>query len=102
MNGYIGALHLLPDQMQIVNPLLIVTLIPVFEVTLYPCLKAIKFNFSPLRRMGTGMFMAGIAFIVAALIQQKIDVNLTAVPDRSTETTVRFINTAECPIFIPA
>merc|ERR1712136_250430 len=77
MNGYIGALHLLPDQMQIVNPLLIVTLIPIFEVTLYPCLKAIKFNFSPLRRMGAGMFFAGIAFIVAALIQQKIDVNLT-------------------------
>jgi len=100
MNGYIGALHLLPDQMQIVNPLLIVTLIPVFEVTLYPCLKAIKFNFSPLRRMGAGMFFAGLAFIVAALIQQKIDVNLTVVPDRSTETTLRYINTADCPIVI--
>jgi len=100
MNGYIGALHLLPDQMQIVNPLLIVTLIPIFEVTLYPCLKAIKFNFSPLRRMGTGMFFAGIAFIVAALIQQKIDVSLTSVPDRSDETSLRYINTAECPIVI--
>merc|ERR1719427_442256 len=48
------------------------------------------------------MFFAGIAFIVAALIQDKIDVNLTVVPDRMTETTVRFINTASCPILIPA
>jgi len=31
--------------MQIFNPILIVTLIPLFEVTLYPCLKKLKINF---------------------------------------------------------
>ena len=40
-----GSVVILPDQAQILNPLIIVTLIPLFEATLYPCLRYFKLNF---------------------------------------------------------
>lgn len=39
------AIRVKPDQMQVFNPLLIVTLIPLFEATLYPCLRHYNLNF---------------------------------------------------------
>uniref|UniRef100_H2Y7V0 Solute carrier family 15 member 2 n=1 Tax=Ciona savignyi TaxID=51511 RepID=H2Y7V0_CIOSA len=100
MDGYVGSLHILPDQMQICNPLIIVTLIPLFEVTLYPCLRHFNINFSPLRRMTLGMLLAGLAFIVAALVQMMIDENLTRVPDGNQQTSLRVINSADCDVSI--
>jgi len=32
-------------------------------------------NFSPLRRMTAGMILAGLSFVVAAIIQMEIDVS---------------------------
>jgi len=74
MNGQIGSVVILPDQAQILNPLIIVTLIPLFEATLYPCLRYFKLNFSPLKRMGAGMWLAGIAFVVAGVVHLMIEV----------------------------
>lgn len=95
MNGNINGTVILPDQFQICNPLIIVTLIPIFEATLYPFLRRRNINFTPLKRMGLGMWLAGLAFVVAALVQMMIDENLTAVP-RSDQTTLRVLNGAEC------
>lgn len=97
MNGNIGGIVILPDQFQICNPLIIVTLIPIFEATLYPFLRRQNINFSPLKRMGLGMWLAGLAFVVAALVQMMIDENLTAVP-KSDETTLRVLNGAGCEV----
>jgi len=71
-----GSFLMKPDQMDVVNPLLIVTLIPLFEITLYPLLRKYKVNFSPLRRMTTGLILAGISFLFAAALQFEIDVSL--------------------------
>nr|XP_018670182.1 solute carrier family 15 member 2-like isoform X1 [Ciona intestinalis]XP_026693216.1 solute carrier family 15 member 2-like isoform X2 [Ciona intestinalis] len=98
MDGYVGSLRVLPDQMQICNPLMIVTLIPLFEVTLYPCLRHFKINFTPLRRMTLGMLLAGLAFVVAALVQMMIDENLTKVPETNGQTSLRVINSARCDL----
>ncbi|CAK8674323.1 unnamed protein product [Clavelina lepadiformis] len=100
MDGYVGGLRILPDQMQICNPLLIVILIPLLEVTLYPCLHRFKINFSPLRRMAFGMILAGMSFVVAALVHMKIDVNYTAVPVNQHQTSLRVINAANCPLVV--
>jgi len=91
MNGVIGDVLILPDQIQLCNPLMIIALIPLFEVTLYRWLRAKNINFSPLKRMGLGMWLAGLAFVVAAIIQNMINENLTLTP-RKGETTLRVLN----------
>ena len=60
-------------QMQALNPLLIMLMIPFNNMVLYPALRRIGFEPTPLRRMGWGIAFAGIAWIVAGLIQLKID-----------------------------
>ena len=38
MNGYTFGFQILPDQMQVANPILILTLIPLFDYVIYPML----------------------------------------------------------------
>jgi POT family proton-dependent oligopeptide transporter len=60
-------------QMQALNPLLIMLLIPFNNFVLYPALRRLGYQPTPLRRMGWGIAFAGIAWIVAGLIQLEID-----------------------------
>ena len=60
-------------QMQALNPLLIMLLIPFNNIVLYPLLRRLGFDPTPLRRMGWGIAFAGIAWVVAGLIQLRID-----------------------------
>ena len=60
-------------QMQALNPLLIMLLIPFNNLVLYPALRRLDWEPTALRRMGFGIAFAGIAWIIAGLIQLKID-----------------------------
>uniref|UniRef100_A0AAX7W8Q2 Solute carrier family 15 member 1 n=1 Tax=Astatotilapia calliptera TaxID=8154 RepID=A0AAX7W8Q2_ASTCA len=90
MNGNFGAITIQPDQMQTVNPILILILVPVMDTLIYPLI-AKCFNFTPLRRITVGMFLAALAFVAAALLQIQIDKTLPDFPS-STESQVKFIN----------
>ncbi|KAG7271404.1 hypothetical protein CRUP_031216 [Coryphaenoides rupestris] len=68
-----GFLILQPDQMQTVNPILILTLVPIMDSVVYPLIRKCGLNFSPLKRMTVGMFLAAMAFVAAALVQIEID-----------------------------
>uniref|UniRef100_A0A2K6GKA1 Solute carrier family 15 member 1 n=1 Tax=Propithecus coquereli TaxID=379532 RepID=A0A2K6GKA1_PROCO len=73
MNGKIGAIEIQPDQIQTVNAILIVIMVPIFDAVLYPLIAKCGFNFTSLRRMTVGMFLASMAFVVAAIVQVEID-----------------------------
>ncbi|MFN3702782.1 MFS transporter [Thermomonas sp.] len=60
-------------QMQALNPLLIMLLIPFNNLVLYPALRRLGYEPTPLRRMGWGIAFAGIAWVIAGLIQLQID-----------------------------
>ena len=60
-------------QMQALNPLLIMLLIPFNNIVLYPALRRIGWEPTALRRMGFGIAFSGIAWIIAGLIQLQID-----------------------------
>ncbi|MFO7157138.1 MAG: POT family MFS transporter [Pseudomonadota bacterium] len=62
-----------PSQMQALNPLLVMLLIPFNNVVLYPGLQRLGIRVTPLRRMTAGMFFAGLSWIAAGLIQLAID-----------------------------
>ncbi|XP_056287021.1 solute carrier family 15 member 1b [Pseudoliparis swirei] len=91
MNGNFGFLTIQPDQMQTVNPILILALVPIMESALYPLIAKGKINFTPLRRMTVGMLFAALAFVAAALVQIQIDKTLPTFPS-SSEGQVKFIN----------
>ena len=60
-------------QMQALNPALVMLLIPFNNVVLYPALRRLGFEPTALRRMGTGLAFAGVAWLVAGALQLSID-----------------------------
>ncbi|MET0327946.1 MAG: MFS transporter, partial [Luteimonas sp.] len=60
-------------QMQALNPLLVMLLIPFNNLVLYPALRAMGINVTPLRRMGWGIAFSGLAWIAAGVLQLWID-----------------------------
>jgi POT family proton-dependent oligopeptide transporter len=62
-----------PAQMQALNPLFVMLLIPFNNLVLYPLLRRLGFDPTPLRRMGWGIAFSGLAWIVAGMIQLQLD-----------------------------
>lgn len=67
----IGNFTLLGPQVQVVNGLFILALAPVLSYGVYPFIN--KFvKVTPLRKIGTGLFVVGVSFVVIALIEQRM------------------------------
>src|SRR5688572_7865 len=60
-------------QMQALNPLLVMLIIPFNNIVLYPALRRMGWEPTALRRMGWGIAFSGFAWIGAGLIQLHID-----------------------------
>jgi POT family proton-dependent oligopeptide transporter len=61
----------LPAQIQVVNGLFIIALIPVFTYVIYPFCGRF-FEVTPLRRIGTGLFTVASSFLIVAWIEKQI------------------------------
>ena len=72
MNREIFGLEILPSQIQAANPFLILVLIPVFTFAIYPAAERIV-KLTPLRKIGAGLTLMAVAFIVVSLSQEAID-----------------------------
>ncbi|WP_193213337.1 POT family MFS transporter [Luteolibacter marinus] len=66
----------LPSQIQAINPILILTFIPLFTFIAYPMMNRI-FTLSPLRKIGIGFFLMVATFALSAKIQTWIDTGNT-------------------------
>ncbi len=64
---------LLPEQIQTVNPFFLLTFIPIFSYFIYPFFVKRGIKTTPLRRIGTGLILTALSFVVIALIQTSID-----------------------------
>jgi proton-dependent oligopeptide transporter, POT family len=62
-----------PAQMQALNPLLVMLLIPFNNLVLFPALRRMGLEITSLRRMGAGIAFSGLAWIVAGMLQLAID-----------------------------
>ena len=62
-----------PAQMQALNPMLVMLLIPFNNLVLYPLLRKVGFEPTALRRMGFGIAFSGLAWVAAGAIQLWID-----------------------------
>lgn len=61
------------SQMQALNPLLVMLLIPFNNLVLYPWLRGRGIEPTALRRMGAGIAFAGLAWIVVGVMQLALD-----------------------------
>ena len=73
MDLQVGPLTFEPSQLQFINPLLMMMLLPVTTGFLYPALSKTRFALTPLRRMPLGMFVACLSFVCVAVIQHELD-----------------------------
>ncbi|GHC58031.1 MFS transporter [Roseibacillus persicicus] len=62
----------LESQIQALNPILILTFIPLFTFLVYPAVNKV-FKLTPLRKIGIGLFVMAASFGLVALIQTWID-----------------------------
>lgn len=94
MNGDIGFTKIKPDQMQLINPLLILVFIPLFDVAVYPILS--KFGLKrPLQKLTTGGILAGVAFLISGIVELHIEKTYPIYPSPN-ESQMRIFNGAPC------
>ena len=62
----------LPSQIQVLNPVLVMVMIPLFQFVVYPAIGRF-FQLSPLRKIGLGLFLMAAGFSVSAVVQGWID-----------------------------
>lgn len=72
MDQQIGSFTLKADQMQVVNPLLILVFIPIFEVAIYPLMTWCRLIRKPLHKMIWGGLLAAAAFGVSGLVELQL------------------------------
>jgi len=62
----------LPAQMQSANPILIMIMIPLFSYLIYPALNRV-WTMTPLRKIGIGMFLTAVSFLVPVWIETQLE-----------------------------
>ncbi len=73
MNRNVFGWHMESAQMEALNAILILIMVPLFAYAVYPALEKAGFKPTMLRRMTAGMFIAAPAFLSAAMIQRWIE-----------------------------
>ena len=61
----------LSSQIQAINPILVMAMIPVFSFWVYPAMRRVV-TLTPLRKIGLGFFVLPVAFLVTALVEHWI------------------------------
>ncbi len=76
MDRHLFGREWLPAQIQTVNPILILAMLPLFSYAVYPAIDKV-WRLTPLRKFGMGLFLMVFAFLIAAWIQTRIDAGQT-------------------------
>ncbi|KAJ6537822.1 peptide/h+ symporter protein [Mycena capillaripes] len=58
------------DLIKNLDPISIVIMIPIFERFIYPSLRKLGINFSPIKRITAGFFVAGLAMVYSAVLEK--------------------------------
>jgi POT family proton-dependent oligopeptide transporter len=73
MDPYFLGYKIEASQLQAINPILIMLLIPVFGYWIYPGIEKLGYKMTSLRKMSIGMVMAAASFICCGIIQYMLD-----------------------------
>ena len=72
MDRRLFGIEWLSSQIQTVNPIFILIMLPLFSYFLYPAVEKVV-PLTPLRKIGAGLFVTAASFLIVAMIQTRID-----------------------------
>jgi POT family proton-dependent oligopeptide transporter len=72
MDLHFLGINFLPEQVNVVNGLFILAMIPLFNYWLYPAISRV-FPLTPVRKIGIGLFLTALSFVIIWMIQLDID-----------------------------
>jgi POT family proton-dependent oligopeptide transporter len=73
MDRRLFGIEWLSSQVQTVNPIFILIMLPLFSYWLYPFVEKLGIKLTPLRKIGAGLFVTAASFFIVAMIQTRID-----------------------------
>ncbi|CAJ0571954.1 unnamed protein product, partial [Mesorhabditis spiculigera] len=79
LDGQVGSITILPEQISLLNPLIVLFAVPLFEGFLYPALRRVV-KVTPLRKMAVGGLLTAVSFIIAGLLQFKVNGTMETIP----------------------
>ncbi|XP_073830928.1 peptide transporter family 1 isoform X2 [Musca autumnalis] len=94
MDGDMGSWDIKPDQLQVLNPLLILVFIPLYDVAFYPALSLIGIR-RPLQKLTMGGILAGVAFIISGVVELNLEKTYPTLPTLH-NTQLRIFNGENC------
>ncbi|MFD2872064.1 POT family MFS transporter [Mucilaginibacter ximonensis] len=71
-----GSFTILAGQVQTANPIFLLSFIPLFTYFVYPFLDKIGIKTTPLRRLGAGLALTALSFVIIAFVQENVDKGL--------------------------
>lgn len=92
MNGDLGFYRLKADQMAVMSSLLLLILMPIFEIAVYPVLRRIGVR-RPLQKMVIGVVFSTISFIIAGILQIQTEAKPTNSVHMMWQIPQMFVNT---------
>ncbi|KAH8287397.1 hypothetical protein KR054_006685, partial [Drosophila jambulina] len=94
MDGDMGAWDIKPDQLQVLNPLLILLFIPLYDVAFYPALRLVGIS-RPLQKLTMGGILAGVAFIISGVVELNLEKTYPDLP-YAHNVQLRIFNAENC------
>ncbi|XP_017045944.1 peptide transporter family 1-like [Drosophila ficusphila] len=96
MDGRVLGLQIKPDQMQVINPLLILGFLPLFDYIVYPLLRRVGIR-RPLQKLAIGLLLAALGFFFSAALEMKMEqAAYQALPTEPEMAHLRIYNGMPC------
>jgi len=99
MDGSFGATRIKPDQMQVVNPILVMVFIPLFDKIIYPFFARFNVLKKPLQRMAVGGIITACSFFASGFLELQMQDTYAKVPHEGF-SNIHFMNTIPCMVSI--
>lgn len=100
MNGNIGAAGTIyPDQIQVMNPILILILLPLFDRLVYPIFAKCNFLKKPLQRMCLGGVLCAVSFVISGILELELQKTYAKIP-RTGLSDIHLMNNIPCSVQI--
>ena len=99
MNGSLGTGTIKPDQMQVVNPILVLIMLPLFDRVVYPVFNKFGLLKKPLQRMCAGGFLTAASFFISGFLELQMQKTYAKIPTMS-ESHLHLMNNLPCHVSI--
>jgi len=97
MNGATVAGTIKPDQMQVINPLLILFLLPLFDKIIYPAFAKFGLLVKPLQRMTAGGILTACSFFISGFLELEMMKTYAKIPAVGS-SHLHFMNNIPCHV----